>query len=335
MTSHTSEPGSAPIVFPILGLKPDVHLQVFNQAFHVHSLCLKTHSEFFRKFLDSPEKAGSTSSMNSEFAYNWVTQIDEDGTWSLVSTEALHQTPTAKLAGTPSLHVEAFCTLLQAMYNSPIVIYSFDHLIKVTALADYYRCLPTLSVAVSASLCSSPSCLTINLPENSLELLDVAAKLRNKVLFKECLIYLVGSFHETKYRSIQNKTLRCLAEQAHRSLKLKIAELHFKTLDMLADSDPRVHDFYNDLGAFSMALTWTTKDHMRRAQLPRLYKALLEKLECEGGPTWYCLILESALKSNLRLNTSAQAGVGKFEDTFLCAEISDDMLPWDVNEIAW
>lgn len=74
-----------PIIFKMFGIKPDVHLQVFDQAFHVHSTALKMHSEFFCKFLGSPDKASSTSPSISGFEQNWVTQIDGDGTWSLVS----------------------------------------------------------------------------------------------------------------------------------------------------------------------------------------------------------------------------------------------------------
>src|SRR6187402_2341564 len=46
----------SPIVFHTPGLKPDVRLMVFDEEFHVHSVLLKLHSAFFRKFLDSPDK---------------------------------------------------------------------------------------------------------------------------------------------------------------------------------------------------------------------------------------------------------------------------------------
>ncbi|CAG8980147.1 hypothetical protein HYALB_00013502 [Hymenoscyphus albidus] len=336
MTSSTPERAPAPIVFPILGLKPDVHLQVFHQAFHVHSLALKMSSEFFRKYLDSPGKVASTPPINSEFAYKWVTQIDEDGTWSLVSAETLHQTPTAKLAGSPSTHVEAFRTLLQAMYNCPIVIKSPRQLIDLAGLADYYRCLPNLSVAASASLYRSPGIMS-GFPNHCLELVDVAAKLRNKILFKECLIYLVRAFHDPMYQRIRDQKLRLFAEQTHRALKSKIAEHHLSTFDVVAmhyNPNRTIESRgYADLGVSSILLAWGTKDQSRRAVLPLLFRELLKKAEPDFPA--YAALLKTALQSNLKLNPSARAGEGKFEDTFLCAEISDDMLPWDVNEIAW
>jgi len=46
----------SPIVFHTPGFKPDVRLMVFDREFQVHSVLLKLHSAFFRKFLDSPDK---------------------------------------------------------------------------------------------------------------------------------------------------------------------------------------------------------------------------------------------------------------------------------------
>lgn len=109
---------NSPIVFSQPGLKPDTRLTVFDQEFHVHSIILKLKSAFFRKFLDSPDKAltnetiantGSgqvptTSSVapasapNStsetitgwkgvEFKYDWISKVDADG-WHLVTRQS-------------------------------------------------------------------------------------------------------------------------------------------------------------------------------------------------------------------------------------------------------
>jgi hypothetical protein len=53
----TNEEPPSPVVFQSPGLQPDVRLTVFDKEFHVHSVLLKLHSAFFRKFLDSPDKA--------------------------------------------------------------------------------------------------------------------------------------------------------------------------------------------------------------------------------------------------------------------------------------
>jgi hypothetical protein len=77
----------APVVFKQAGLgSPDTCLVVFEQEFHVHSTILKLYSAFFRKFLDSPDKAHATSTKN--FKYFWVTEVENDGDWHLVALRA-------------------------------------------------------------------------------------------------------------------------------------------------------------------------------------------------------------------------------------------------------
>lgn len=98
---RTTKP-SHPIVFACVGQKPDIRLVVFDQEFHAHSTLLKLHSAFFRKFLDSTDKAvivndatattgdsvstAPDTSLNGSatFKYKWTTKVDEVGdkcTW--------------------------------------------------------------------------------------------------------------------------------------------------------------------------------------------------------------------------------------------------------------
>jgi hypothetical protein len=103
------------ITFQSPGLKPDVSLKVFDVEFYVHSIVLKLHSTFFRKFLDAANKGASSSTKGianpgarnsasdgttppeasatrpsmifGDFKYKWVTKIDkgEEDKWHLVS----------------------------------------------------------------------------------------------------------------------------------------------------------------------------------------------------------------------------------------------------------
>jgi hypothetical protein len=67
-------------------LNPDMRLKVFTTTeYHVHSAILKIHSGFFRKFLDSPDKFVPAS---AEFTYEWVTKIDDDGSWHLIAIQS-------------------------------------------------------------------------------------------------------------------------------------------------------------------------------------------------------------------------------------------------------
>ena len=104
----------SPIIFQSPGLKPDFSLKVFDVSFYVHSVVLKLHSAFFRKFLDATNKAASPSPNGAlkleasdsgsdgttppeasatrvfeDFNYKWVTKIDkgEEDKWHLVSDD--------------------------------------------------------------------------------------------------------------------------------------------------------------------------------------------------------------------------------------------------------
>src|ERR1039458_7906597 len=85
---------SPTIVFDAPGHEVDIRLQVFQQEFHVHSVVLKLHSEFFRTFLDSPDKAiapARTDMMG--FRYEWITKVDDDGSWHLVALQKNQVSP--------------------------------------------------------------------------------------------------------------------------------------------------------------------------------------------------------------------------------------------------
>jgi hypothetical protein len=99
-SSATSESGSnsdsdeecaaLPVIFKAPGFPSDLRLQVFETMFHVHSVILKLHSEFFFKFLDSPEKMIPGVLIAPGFKYEWVTKVDEDGEgWGLVDARSI------------------------------------------------------------------------------------------------------------------------------------------------------------------------------------------------------------------------------------------------------
>jgi hypothetical protein len=70
-------PTPHPIVFASPGTQPDVRFMVLKQEFHLHSVILKLHSNFFRRFLDSADKQGPPEF--ASFRYEYVSVIDEKG----------------------------------------------------------------------------------------------------------------------------------------------------------------------------------------------------------------------------------------------------------------
>jgi hypothetical protein len=68
-TSTSPSVAPPPVIFKALGINPDVCLEVFGTRFHVHSMALKLHSQFFLTFFDSADKAGRNSGGSGSFAY--------------------------------------------------------------------------------------------------------------------------------------------------------------------------------------------------------------------------------------------------------------------------
>ncbi|TVY78167.1 hypothetical protein LSUE1_G004188 [Lachnellula suecica] len=190
MAWYQLPPAPPPIIFTSAQSPANVRLRVFYQDFHVHADVLKKQSAFFRAFLNSPDKAVSGTSANKEFEYDWRTQVDLDGTWSLVCVTKLevHDEDTS-FWGDEDAEIIAFYIVLRAMYGMPLRIRSIPKLEHIIKLADYYRSLPSLSRALSNSL-ERGTCprLLDGIIDTCTELLGLAIKVRCAVLYRECLI---------------------------------------------------------------------------------------------------------------------------------------------------
>ncbi|CAG8962365.1 hypothetical protein HYFRA_00014162 [Hymenoscyphus fraxineus] len=334
----------APIVLARRNLHPDVHLQVFDQQFHAHSMALKMNSEFFRSFFDSADKNQPAS--DPEFKYMWVTKVDDDGSWSLVWEHAKKdplEPSTTTVADIP-LQINAFKTVLFAIHSKGIIIESAAHLAVCTQLADYYRCLPILSQAVSSSLMDSTAFVE-SIAKECRNLLETAARLRNKLLFKECLIHLTGPWIKPQYLSLQEPLLKAAGEKAYESILILIAKYHEETLRLTHHSygrNVKVENLQFEVSEYctmdeinpSLLITGRPKIE-KRLRLPEYYRKLYARIG-NGLPLSYESILKPLLKSNLRLDRSGElSGKGKYAQFFLCADIRDEDLPWNIQQEEW
>ncbi|KUJ22224.1 uncharacterized protein LY89DRAFT_574625 [Mollisia scopiformis] len=224
----------SPIVFPCPGQKPDVRLIVFDQEFHINSTLLKLNSAFFRKFLDSTNKTvvaidptSSSSTLTrpetsqigfgsvSTFEYEWVTKIDEGGEkWFLTI---------------------AFEKLMCAIYTRPYQLINTKELLLMTALADYYCALPILTRILDGAFINSPQfCKGIG--SHASELFVAAAKIRNALLFRECLIWVVISYRDREFESLEDKRLRMIVRCAHGEVSTRLTGATAVVLTKTADT---------------------------------------------------------------------------------------------------
>ncbi|TGO46919.1 hypothetical protein BCON_0301g00030 [Botryotinia convoluta] len=170
---------------------PDMRIKLFgNTELQVHSSILKQHSDFFFKFLDSPEKIQSE---DSEWKYDWVSEVKDDGEWHLVAKQNAQPSLSENVLSEEDtdLQTRSFCFMINAMYRITCAIQPRT-LETIVAIADYYLCLPILSYHVSACMWTNSDLLARRISEEPEHFIELAYKLCNKTLFRECAIHIAG-----------------------------------------------------------------------------------------------------------------------------------------------
>ncbi|TGO67895.1 hypothetical protein BELL_0863g00030 [Botrytis elliptica] len=336
-----------PIVFTSPDHKTDVRLMVFKQEFHVHSHILKKGSNYFRKFLDSPDEQNIPISDSDLFRYDYSTVVDEDGTRGLAPLLTEEMVSRAEHIG----EIEGFRQLLCAMYSSPYTIRDVEELSTLTRIADFYCALPIVSATLTSAFLDSSifskrqveepnACTKDQLAEDCDSMIFIAQKLRNSVLFRECLIHIVANWKDTKnfkfHRTRNDDTICCLIESELSQLyELTIMSQH--TLWVAAI----VTQLSPGAPELTKVLADAEKDHISFEREPKkavtFWKNLSAKLAQVGGAACFLQSkLEPLLASSLVLDrTNDGPGEGCYKHCFLCTEIADNELPWDTTPADW
>ncbi|PBP20765.1 hypothetical protein BUE80_DR008141 [Diplocarpon rosae] len=220
----------APIIIRTTGgLEQDVRLNVFGQEFHVHSCLLKAHSAFFSKFLDSPEKAPAAERAiaNGRYRYEWVTEVDENGdSWYLTADSAAgHKVDFSGYKTSHAFEQNCFHKLLCAVYGHTYELTGLKELKTMVSLADYYCMLPTLSRSIDVILLRN-SKHGINIKHQCREVFPLAAKLRNRLLFTESLVWLTVPFSNPAYKALKDSKLKKIAHYAYLEVSAKVTAVH-------------------------------------------------------------------------------------------------------------
>ncbi|TGO24739.1 hypothetical protein BPAE_0096g00450 [Botrytis paeoniae] len=296
---------ASPIVhtFHLTGHEVDVKLSIFDELqLYVHSVVLKLHSAFFRRFLDSSNKNGNGENTGS-FKYEWATVYNDDGSWSLFDARNIkHDNPSSNLIPrqikrTKKLHETAFINFIGTFYGRLWVIKNNEALQLVTELADYYCTLPAVSKSMHGAFSISPEFCKRIFFSNKLTLLDLALKLLSATQRQTVFYCQVNS----NALEIKAKIKKCYLE------RMKLRE--------------------TEQGVYG-----------GQVSLPEYFQAFGE--ESSGI---FALAVSDILKNELIFNKSLRAGdiifSGKtyndVQSHFLCAEIKDEDLPWDLNETDW
>ncbi|KAI9648199.1 hypothetical protein NHQ30_002831 [Ciborinia camelliae] len=311
---------------------PDTRFVLFGETeIQLHSVILKLHSEFFRKFLDSPDKKPAEAS--AKFRYEWVSEIEEDGTWHMVDKS--HAKPNDyQLLGDAvhqDIEILTFMELLDSLYRIPYKVF-VARLIKITKMADYYRCLPAVSHNLYACFAMSDNWYV---REHAVTLLDVAYKLRQPLLFKDCLIHVAGFTPPGASNPIHlcNKKLWNVMVKARNEINRRIVECQREIL-MVPPSEERTK---------LLGHCWQSgsQDTNGFFTLPRYFRLLA------NHDNTFAEILKNVLSCELHMPSESnyEAGGDDSDDNenlihansnqFFCARLMDEDLPWDLNETDW
>jgi hypothetical protein len=225
----------------------------------------------------------------------------------------------------------AFGILLQAMYCQPIVFACPEQLVLCTEMADYYRCLKCLSSALADALIRTPN-MSYWVQRQSCTLLQVAHKLKHKLLFKECLVHVTGPWdieNLPRAKDLTDPVLIKIALRARDDIYQKIGRFEANLLHLAVKDYPYNWD-KSSKKIRSMAMS-TLHPGKCEIVLPAYYRALADAADKQDIPKDILRFLEPLTKNNLKfgnLDPGSFQAQGCYYDCFLCADIEDEDLPW-------
>ncbi len=325
---------------------PDCRITVFKQEYHVHSLILRIHSAFFRRFWDSPEK--STRPSSPQFRYEYVSVIDDDGEWGLepLTTAApLTDEAIARVPRSEELQ-EAFRKLLCAMYGLPYRIEKLTELRDLEGLADFYFALPIISATLSNALVGSRIFQHVSrsaedrswvyFGSEAERVILMALKLRHAPLFRECFIHLVARWAKIKPSSmlVDNLDITGLVDVAYLELQKKLAHAYQMLVMIMlhfgySQGEDRGRVLKNRPVEENVKF-WKNLQHQHQ-EVPQHMDTDRRTLGQELSQ-----VKSSLLKNNLTFDrTGFGPGEGPYEIAFLCANIKDEDMPWDPSQTDW
>ncbi|KAF7859485.1 uncharacterized protein EAF02_010933 [Botrytis sinoallii] len=319
-----SDGGSAPQMqikkYVVLGQLPDTRFRLFEKIeIHAHSPLLKMHSAFFRKFMDSPDKVPSRA--GAAFVYEWVDEVDDDGSGWHVVADSNKKSSNKLSEGISEPATEVFVSMLNCIYRIPFEIDS-EQLIELTKLADYYRFLPAVSNNLYACFYMSPK-FDIYRARN---LIESAYKLRQPLLFRDCIVFIAGTMQQMSQFLYQDKSssMQQALQQALMTVRNKIFEIHLEAQEAVYTRAGQSTELFKTMKEVSVKVL--EQDFFNQ---PCFYRKLVDREE------EFSEDLKEVLSGKLQLDSSAMAGIGYYGDHFFCASLSDEELPWDATETDW
>ncbi|KAL3425285.1 hypothetical protein PVAG01_02076 [Phlyctema vagabunda] len=343
--------------------KPDMRMRFFNTMdFHVHSTILRLHSRYFRNYLDSADR--KPAGPDAPFSYELEARMknekpgymndnwnDTTMHWTLVECDVkTGPTRNARSWRWFERHAALFRMLLCALYSQPFSLNTLpsgmsetEELEFLIQLGDDYQCMPMLSLALNGAINATADLHKIVACEyeSSVELLLLAIKVRNPLLYRHSLMVALNPWDSpsidavTDVKTLEDPRVRQCIKNARASVDRKLALAQQSLLNaqqskhMRRMMDQVIEKLYHD-----------QKKIRGRESIPlaRFYRLIYDRLESENRMSLgLAYRLEDLLANNLPRRTTNRESVGRgiLTNSFLCADIPDEDLPWDVNERDW
>jgi hypothetical protein len=256
--------------------------------------------------------------------------------------------------------VSGFGNMLDSMYHRTFSLPSLRRLRTLVRIADFYGACPITSYGVLAALPES-QILVAHIPHDPIAFLLIARQLRNKVLYKESMVHVAGSWHkysigkDTLYNPLSEESqLLELATKAFATILAKVNEAQLRishyTIDefnyitkaIVANRVPyhmarrpvtarSFASYYRYLGDDDLRSTIGMSlgsDYFQEAVTEQYARTAVTRIQ---------FALAAVMKRNLifDINPGLVGGSGLYADTYLCADVPDGDLPWYLEETEW
>jgi hypothetical protein len=203
----------------------------------------------------------------------------------------------------------------------------------MTKLADYYCALQHLCRTIAASFCSSLVFIQ-QIRDHHAEILQIAAKLRHAVLFRECIVWLVSDWinAERYIGRIKDRKLQKIAQNAFNTIAVKVSRAQHAMMAEIRQSP--------EGGSQAVQCLKDVKDKVHDERFNVWIVSLPGVLNCvktEGflPPTFRDLLGELMKNRAVLVRTDCTPGTDTLSNRFLCAVVDDEDLPWDIAEEDW
>ncbi|TAQ87698.1 hypothetical protein B7494_g3984 [Chlorociboria aeruginascens] len=336
MSEHRSaQDPFAPVIFSLYKVSPDVRITVFGKEFHVHSLVLRVHSEFFGRFLICQDQKQGTDNGNSSFKYEYVAVDDGDGYWGLQPQTT--ETQSSNSATIPdgdaqSKAIRGIHNLLKAFYSVPNSVINIRDLKELAHLADYYLAQPIVLMYVNGHILN----LLDIIPKWPLDFMRVGIYLRSPFLFKEAFVHIVGKWglggpDREAIKKELDITLLHLVERYHGYNAQKLADANMFLLlrtSRLAKS-PSLQNFLAAVPVGSRTLNRNhycelyRNEYLSASTYPRPKDPAMANSLSEIQAA-----LTPILKSYLYLDRNRVQVDTEDYNYFLCTNLADQDIPW-------